>query len=191
MIDSSFADRDSACTMQLLVKAGGDSDSMARLTGFVSMLQHAPSGRILLDFLIRSQCGCWFNVESIIRQSYWFGHSIRKALVGRSRFKEKVSFFDSFSLLIIHGVYVLDFPVSHKVFGKFDGSFVIAVNDSSIRSEMFSKELPYPNRFCSGIKLSFVHLCAQFQHDPSQYIHRVCVRHQNSRFRILCDLLCS
>ena len=39
MIDSSFADRDSACTMQLLVKAGGDSDSMARLTGFVSMLQ--------------------------------------------------------------------------------------------------------------------------------------------------------
>ena len=40
MIDSSFADRDSACTMQLLVKAGGDSDSMARLTGFVSMLQH-------------------------------------------------------------------------------------------------------------------------------------------------------
>ena len=39
MIDSSFDDRDSACTMQLLVKAGGDSDSMARLTGFVSMLQ--------------------------------------------------------------------------------------------------------------------------------------------------------
>jgi hypothetical protein len=39
MIDSSFADRDSACTMQLLVKAGGDSDSMAGLTGFVSMLQ--------------------------------------------------------------------------------------------------------------------------------------------------------
>ena len=46
MIDSSFADRDSACTMQLLIKAGGDSDSMARLTGFVSMLQHK---QVVLD----------------------------------------------------------------------------------------------------------------------------------------------
>ena len=48
MIDSSFDDRDSA---QLLVKAGGDSDSMARLTGFVSMLQHAEVSFEALRFL--------------------------------------------------------------------------------------------------------------------------------------------
>lgn len=47
---------------------------------------------------------------------------------------------------MVHDVYVLDFPVLHKVFGEFDGSFVIAVNDSGIRSEMFSKEFPNSNK---------------------------------------------
>ena len=59
MIDSSFADRDSACTMQLLVKAGGDSDSMARLTGFVSMLQQVfPSGQSLEEYQARVADRC-------------------------------------------------------------------------------------------------------------------------------------
>ena len=51
MIDSSFDDRDSACTMQLLVKAGGDSDSMARLTDFVSMLQQSNYQARFINYL--------------------------------------------------------------------------------------------------------------------------------------------